>query len=113
MSRSRRPRAPQWKIFDALGVYMGSLHSPTDAAFVIGNYAIGSQVRFGRSPKDAVWTEGVDGDAADSYDVAVALMFCRLEDIRLRRRKSEAEGTARMRESFEARAIAARSRPAS
>ena len=104
MSRQKRPRAPQWKIFDAGGLYMGSLHSPTDAAFVIGNYALGSQVRFGRSPKDAVWTEGVDGDAAESYDTAVALMFCRLEDIRLRRRKQHAATTARMKEEFAARA---------
>ncbi len=85
-----RPRAPQWKIFDAQGLYMGSLHEPTDAAFVIGNYAHGSQVRFGRDPQDTVWTEGVDGLAGDSYDGAVALMFCRLEDIRLRRNKAVA-----------------------
>ena len=100
MSRQKRPRAPQWKIFDAGGLYMGSLHSPTDAAFVIGNYALGSQVRFGRSPKDAVWTEGVDGDAAESYDTAVALMFCRLEDIRLRRRKTHAESVAATKKWF-------------
>ncbi len=113
MSRSSRPRAPQWKIFDQTGLYMGSLHDPTDAAFVIANYSTGAQVRFGRSPKDAVWTEGVDGMAGESFDVAVALMFCRLEDIRLRRKKAHAATTARMKEEFAARSIAARSRPAS
>lgn len=98
MSRSSRPRAPQWKIFDQTGLYMGSLHDPTDAAFVIANYSTGAQVRFGR--KDVVWTEGVDGMAGESFDVAVALMFCRLEDIRLRRKKSAAEHSARMRRAM-------------
>ena len=85
MSRSR---TPQWKIFDQTGLFMGSLHDPTDAAFVIANYSTGAQVRFGRDRQDTVWTEGVDGEAGESFDVAVALMFCRLEDIRLRRRKA-------------------------
>lgn len=95
-----RPRAPQWKIFDQTGLYMGSLHEPTDAAFVIANYSKGAQVRFGRDPQDTVWTEGVDGEAGESYDVTVALMFCRLEDIRLRRRKAGAEHSARMRRAM-------------
>lgn len=95
-----RPRAPQWKIFDAEGLYMGSLHEPTDAAFVIGNYAHGSQIRFGRDPEDTVWTEGDDGDASASYDMAVTMMLERLDRIHERRRKVSAELMARMRRSI-------------
>ncbi len=88
MSRSRRPRAPQWKIFDAQGLYMGSLHDPTDAAAVIANYADGSTVRYGRDAADTVWTEGRDGEAGDSFDGTVDLMFLRLDEIRAKREKA-------------------------
>ena len=94
-SKLDRPRAPQWKIFDQTGLYMGSLHDPTDAAFVIANYSKGAQVRFGR--RDVVWTEGDDGFAGESFDTAVALMFCRLEDIRLQRRKAHEKAIAATR----------------
>lgn len=96
----KRPRAPQWKIFDAQGLYMGSLHDPTDAAAVIANYADGSQVRFGRDIEDTVWTEGVDGQAGDSFDGTVDLMFFRLDEIRAKRKKAAAEHSAAMRRSM-------------
>ena len=93
----KRPRAPQWKIFDAQGLYMGSLHDPTDAAAVIANYADGSTVRYGRDIEDTVWTEGADGEAGDSFDGTVDLMFFRLDEIRAKRNKAVAESVARSR----------------
>lgn len=93
----KRPRAPQWKIFDPDGLYMGSLHDPTDAAFVISNYARGAQVRFGREVEDTVWTEVVDGCAGDSFDGAVAKMLERLDVIRVKRNKAVEESAARTR----------------
>ncbi len=92
-----RPRTPQWKIYNEGGLYMGSLHDPTDAAVVIANYPRGAHVRFGGSPIDTVWTEGVDGLAGDSADEAVEKMFERLEAIRERRKRDAAEHSARMR----------------
>ena len=94
----KRPRAPQWKIFDQTNLYMGSLHDATDAAAVIANYSKGAQVRFGR--KDVVWTEGDDGFAGDSFDGAVEKMFERLGEIRTERAKAHAEAIARTREGW-------------
>ena len=94
--RLARPRAPQWKIFTEVGLYMGSLHDPTDAAVVIANYPKGAQVRFGRDPLDVVWTQGVDGDAGESFDGAVERMFERFAVIRKKRVASLAETKARM-----------------
>ena len=83
--RPGRNRTPQWKIFTAEGVYMGSLHEPTDAAVVISNYDAGS-IRYGHDKADTVWTQGVDGDAGESFDGAVELMFARLEKIGVKRK---------------------------
>ncbi len=96
----KRPRAPQWKIFDQTGLYMGSLHDPTDAAAVIANYSKGAQVRFGRDVDDAVWTEGVDGFAGESFDGATEKMLERLDRIRVKRKREAAEHAARMRRAM-------------
>lgn len=82
--RPGRNRTPQWKVFTAEGVYMGSLHDATDAAVVIANYAGGS-VRYGHDKADTVWTQDVDGDAGESFDGAVELMFKRLGKVREKR----------------------------
>lgn len=96
--RLARPRNPQWKIFTEVGLYMGSLHDPTDAAVVIALYGAGAQVRFGRDPLDVVWTQGdgADGWAGESADGAVELMFERFSAIREKRVALLAERKAAM-----------------
>ncbi len=94
--RPGRNRTPQWKIFTAAGVYMGSLHDATDAAILIANYDGGS-VRYGHEKKDTVWTQGVDGDAGESFDTAVELMLERLSKIGIERRAIVEATTERMK----------------
>ena len=93
--RPGRNRTPQWKVITAEGVYMGSLHDATDAAVVIANYAGGS-VRYGHDKADTVWTQDVDGDAGESFDGAVELMFERFSAIREKRVALLAERKAAM-----------------
>ena len=42
------------------------------AAACVAFYGAGATIRDGHRKRDAVWTEGVDGDAGESYD-AVAI----------------------------------------
>ena len=61
--------SPQIKIFDASGLYQASTHDYCAAAALMGLYGEGATVRLGHSKKETVWTEGMDGSAADCYEL--------------------------------------------
>jgi hypothetical protein len=58
--------SPRFKVYAADGEYRGSLKYVEDAAALVALLGRGATIRDGH--RKVVWTEGVDGDAADSYD---------------------------------------------
>lgn len=59
-------KAPQFKVYDAQGVYQAAAKEIEAAAAVVSMYGPGSSIRLGHTK--VVWREGVDGDAGESYD---------------------------------------------
>jgi len=65
--------SPKYKVYDNDGVYVASCKSLEDAAILVGiGYTDRGTVRLGHGP--ILWTNGVDGNAADSYDGAAHTM---------------------------------------
>lgn len=57
---------PQWKVYDARGVYQAACKEIEAAAALVGFYGDGATIRHGHGK--TVWIEGVDGSAYESYD---------------------------------------------
>src|SRR5258707_7222611 len=75
--------SPQLKIFDNKGTYQASCKEYEAAAALMAFYGEGARVNgVGRlSAKDALWVEGKDGQAAESYDTAADLMQAREREL--------------------------------
>lgn len=59
---------PRLKVFDADGTYQAACHDYAAAALLMSLYGDGATIRLGHSKRETVWTEGVDGNGAESYD---------------------------------------------
>ena len=62
----RNARYPSWKVYSPVGRYVGATHIASDAAALVAAYGEGATIRWGH--KLICYTDGVDGDAGDSYD---------------------------------------------
>jgi len=71
--------APQFKVYTPEGEYVAACKLPEDAAAVVAAYGPGATIRNGHRKKDVVYTEGVDGDAGDSYDEVARIVHERVE----------------------------------
>jgi hypothetical protein len=58
--------SPQWKIYTRDNEYVASTKNTEGASLLAGYYGNGTTIRFDH--RKVVWTEGTDGNAADSYD---------------------------------------------
>ncbi len=74
--------SPRFKVYDSSGDYRGCLKDPSEAAAVIAALGPGSTIRDGHANKDTVYTDGVDGDAGDSYDHVAEVVWSRLGEKR-------------------------------
>lgn len=66
----------EYKVYDASGVFQAGCKEPEAALCLMGFYGDGSTVRWEHSA--IVWTEGKDGRAGDSYDVAVERLLANI-----------------------------------
>ena len=66
--------APALKIYTPEGEYIGAVKEVMGAAVLVAAYGEGSTIRMGHSKKMILWTQGVDGDAGESYDTAGDIM---------------------------------------
>ena len=66
--------APALKIYTPEGEYVAAVKEVMGAAVLVGAYGEGSTIRMGHSKKMILWTEGKDGEAAESYDTAGEIM---------------------------------------
>ena len=58
--------SPVWKVYTPGGEYTASFKHPEDAAVLVAFLGDGATIR--HAHKLTVWKQGVDGDAAESYD---------------------------------------------
>jgi hypothetical protein len=66
--------SPSWKVYSKSGEYLASFKYPSHAAALVAAFGeYGTTIRWGHNMK--AWTEGVDGNASESYD-AVAEHCC-------------------------------------
>jgi len=69
-------RSPQWKIYTVDGEYVASTKHTEGASLLMDLYGEGSTIRYDH--RKIVWTEGLDGNAAQSYDSTAELIRKRL-----------------------------------
>lgn len=81
----RCSRAPNWKIYTTAGEYVASCHYVEDAAAVVALYDDGATIRWGHPKKFAFWTQGIDGEAGDSFDAVAEVCHAKLENYRKER----------------------------
>ena len=72
--------APQFKIFDSQGEYMGACKEVEGASALVSFYGEGATIRNGHPKKTTVWTEGADGCASESYDITGEVIVRRLRE---------------------------------
>lgn len=74
-------RTPRLKVYNAAGKYIAAVVYAEDAAALIaGGHGPGTTIRDGHRVKDIVWTEGDDGQAAESYDTVANKVYARIAD---------------------------------
>lgn len=66
--------APKYKVYDAHGEYIGCVKYLEDAAVLVGICGRGAGAKVKAHHTLVLWTEGIDGEAADSYDEAASIM---------------------------------------
>ena len=80
--------SPPFKVYTRDGDYRAACKLASDAAVLVSTYGEGSTIRWGHRVKDIVYTDGVDGDAFESFDNAAMIAHervdRRVESIRLR-----------------------------
>lgn len=72
--------APQFKIFDSQGEYMGACKEVEGASALVSFYGEGATIRNGHPKKTTVWTEGADGRASESYDATGKIIVRRVRE---------------------------------
>jgi hypothetical protein len=71
----------KWKIYNPSGEYVAACAYAEDAAALASVLGDGTTVRADHSKAWTCWTEGVDGNAYESYDEAAAHMRSRLTEL--------------------------------
>ncbi len=66
---------PRLKVFTPQGEYVASCKRPEEAAVLVAFLGAGARIACGFGKRDTLWTEGVDGDAAESYDAVAERIY--------------------------------------
>jgi hypothetical protein len=69
--------SPILKVYSPEGEYVASCKEVIGAAVLVATYGDGSTIRLGHNKKSTLYTQGVDGDASQSYDTTGELMASR------------------------------------
>ena len=93
-------QAPEFKVYNPQGEYVAACKLACDAAAVVAAYGDGATIRHGHRRADTLWTDGVDGEAGESYDRVAHTCHRRLHDMQIRR---YAENTGLTEEQVRAR----------
>ena len=72
--------APYFKVYTADEQYIAACKHPVDAAMILaGNDEIGMTIRNGHAKRNILYTQGVDGNAGESYDRVSEIVNDRLK----------------------------------
>lgn len=64
--------SPQWKVYTTEGEYVASTKHTEGASLLMSLYGNGATIRFDH--RKIVWTEGLDGNACQSYDYTAMII---------------------------------------
>lgn len=64
--------SPRWKVYTPQGEYVASTKHTEGASLLMSLYGNGATIRFDH--RKIVWTEGVDGNASQSYDYTAMII---------------------------------------
>lgn len=70
--------SPRWKVFGPNKKYTAACKEIEAAAALVAFYGEGATIRDGYNNRRIVWTEGVDGDAGESYDHVAMTVYDRV-----------------------------------
>jgi len=73
--------SPRYKVYTPHGQYEGCTKHTSTAGCLASLLGEGATVRLGHRKMDTIWTEGEDGYASESYDVASDIMQERIEQM--------------------------------
>ena len=71
-------QTPKLKVFNARGEYVAAVKFPEDGAAILAAYGPGSTLRLGHAKETTLYTDGLDGDAGQSYDDVAAFVNAKL-----------------------------------
>ena len=66
--------SPRFKVYSSANEYVASIKYLEDAAAFVAIQGPGATVRNGHAKKATIWTEGITGNAYESYDYAAKVM---------------------------------------
>ena len=69
-----------YKVYSADGEFLAAAKRVEEAAAVVALLGDGATIRTGQAVRTAVWTEGADGTAGDSYDLVALTVAGRMGD---------------------------------
>lgn len=73
--------SPRFKVYTPDGEYIAACKYSEDAAMLASlGYGKGATIRDGHTKRSIVWTEGVDGDGSESYDLVAAHITTKLSE---------------------------------
>jgi hypothetical protein len=78
MRKTKMASTPRFKIYSAAGEYLAATKYVEEAAAVVALQGQGATIRDGHERKHVVWTEGVDGEAFESYDNVCEMVHFRI-----------------------------------
>ncbi len=73
-------KTPDFKVYDASGVYQASVKEPEAGAALLSGLYPGGTIRLGHSKKFIVYTDEIDGDAGNSFDEVADVVWERLQN---------------------------------
>ena len=80
--------SPKWKVYTSAGEYIGSVKHPMYGAMLLAGMGDrGATLRQGHGVSATVWTDGIDGEAAESFDAVVHTVLERTDPASLLLRK--------------------------
>ena len=78
--------SPQYKVYSPSGEYVAACKEIEHAAAIIGAFYAypeepGATIRYGHSKKWTLFTQGIDGDAGESYDMVAIVSHARRQKL--------------------------------
>jgi hypothetical protein len=71
--------APRWKVYNAMGEYIGAAKYLETAAAMLSIESDGATIRDGHARRRTMYVVGKDGQPGESYDAVVQIVAARVQ----------------------------------